>query len=93
MDVIVDEQNHVLKKYMTFGFMGSARPGAEKFFPFGLRTDGTLANGSDTGEPDDTDERVNIHGKKAEVGELFTFLQDGEEYTYRIAQVVNLGEP
>ncbi|MDO6586372.1 hypothetical protein Q4543_12690 [Salipiger sp. 1_MG-2023] len=93
IDVVVNDQNLVLKKCMTFGFMGSASPNAEKFHPFALRIDGTLANGSDTGEPDDTDESVNIHGKKAEMGELFTYLQDGEEYIYRIAQIVDLGEP
>ena len=89
-DVFVDEFNIAQNKCMTFGFMGSPKEDAERFLLFALRTTGRLGNGSNTDEPDDTNEALNPFGKKMNVGEFITYYEDEEEKTYRIHQVTDL---
>jgi hypothetical protein len=91
-DVLVDGSGVAIHKYMTFGFMGSSSSEGGKFYPFGIRPTGFLANARDDGDVDEDEEHLNIFGKTIQIGETITFRDEDDEYLYRIAQILKLPE-
>ena len=93
IDLGIDRTERFFPKSISFGFFGSASENPELFWLFMLRPDGTISYSHDPDSPDDTDHHINLVGKKVSQNEVFTLTwNDDEEFTYRIASVLNLNE-
>lgn len=88
VDVFCDEDNVAHAPMMMFGFMGGAAERSSSFMPFGVRTNGTIANWRQD-ELDESDEQLLLVGREMTVGQYITYREDGEDFTYRILQVID----
>ena len=90
-DVLVDDRNTALHRFMTFGAVGNLDEESKIFYSFGLHGDGTMAYSSDDVEPETT-HRIEIFGRPVVIGGTFDFFERGQPFLYRIIAVTSLLE-
>jgi hypothetical protein len=91
VDLVLTDTGMATRRMVAFGVLGSLGENPEVAAPFLLRPDGSMDFG--TGEYDDNadrDGRIERMDQRAfTVGELFTISYEGEEYIYRVAQLLD----
>lgn len=92
LDVVVDSEGVVLWKFPTYGCLGLPKNNPSYFSPFALLKNGTLLNAHEPTDPGDIGEKINIIGKRILVGELFTYFNGSEYFTYKITHITPIEE-
>lgn len=90
IDIFVTDEGFATRQMVALGVLGGLREDAECVEPFLLRPDGAMDFGTVYDEDNDRDGRIERMAERPfVVGELFTISYEGEEYVYRVAQVVD----
>lgn len=90
-DVMVGESGVPYLKMASFGVLGGFKESSETLLPFVLRPNGDVDFGTEFEDDEYRYGKTNLlSGRVLEVGELFTFRYDGNDYTYRVARIFEM---
>lgn len=92
LDLVVDDVGVAVWRFPTYGCRGLPSLNPSSFWPFALLSNGTLLQAHEPGDPGDIGETINIIGKQVYVGQVFTYNNGSEDFTYKITHVTPIEE-